>query len=547
MNQPRRRRLRAGWAASALVFGGIVLSLGASCFSGADGIEPPARELYFPTGLVVSPGRTTLYVGNSDFDLQYSGGTVHAVRLADTDGEKGIRSLALAVSDQIQAGATPKDACAAAGTIPNDNPFIVPGPCKPIDYEPFVEATTGTGAFISALTLASRPDAPGARLFATVRGDPSITFFDIADDRDPSAIASPCATNFCLECQAETDTSRCGSFYRVGESVITSRRGISLPTEPVGIATGADAVVVAHQTSNAVSLSVNHWPAGSSEQAVQPFTGPALEFLLTNVADAPTGVAHIPPPKLIAARGGEIAYREGFIITHRAASTLTVVRYEPDTASHPPRPFLIKAAEVPMSLSATGDDQRGIAIDASERDACEALCDADDVDCLRTCVDIPLRVYIASRAPDSLVVGRLEANVAGGGSTSDGNAVTNIDESLMVDEVVPMPIGPSGVAIGKVIGPTGALETRVFAVSFDSRFLTIYDPTLRTVEASLKTGRGPFGMAFDTDPDNGTSLLYLGHFTDSFLGVVDLDMRHKLSYGSVLLSVGVPSAPREEQ
>ena len=36
------------------------------------------------------------------------------------------------------------------------------------------------------------------------------------------------------------------------------------------------------------------------------------------------------------------------------------------------------------------------------------------------------------------------------------------------DEVVPLPIGSSNVSIGKVIGATGELETRVFVVSFDS-------------------------------------------------------------------------------
>lgn len=531
---------------------GAVAATGAtSCFTGADGLEPPPRNLYFPTGLVVSPGRTTLYVGNSDFDLQYSGGNVQAVRLADSGGEKGIRSLALAVSDKIQAGATPKETCSAIGSSPNTNTFLVPGPCQPIAYEPFVEATTGTGAFVSGLTLVSRPDAPGARLFAAVRGDPSLTFFDIADDRDPGAIESPCGRDFCLECDVETETNRCGVFYRVGESTLTSRRGLALPTEPVGLAAGSDALVVSHQTSAAVSLTINHWPADVGQRGVAPFTGPSLEYLLTGLAEAPTGVAHIPPPALVAASDGKIAYRDGFVVTSRATSTLTVVRYEPDAASNPPRPFLIKAAEVPMSLSATGDDQRGLAIDSSERDDCEARCDAADLDCLRQCVDVPLRVYIASRAPDSLIVGKLDAQVAGGGSDTDGSSVTSIDEALSVEEIVSLPIGPSGVFVGKVIGRTGAFETRIFTVSFDSRFVTIYDPAVHAVEMSIKTGRGPFGLAFDVDPGSGAgdakSLLYVGHFTDSYLGVVDLDTRHELSYGSMLLTVGPPQAPREEQ
>src|SRR5258708_1187503 len=38
--------------------------------------RPPTNQLYFPTGLAASPGRSLLYVASSDFDLRYSGGTV---------------------------------------------------------------------------------------------------------------------------------------------------------------------------------------------------------------------------------------------------------------------------------------------------------------------------------------------------------------------------------------------------------------------------------------------------------------------------------------
>ncbi len=535
-----------------LVAGGVLgATVAPGCFfPGEDALRPPQLALYFPTGLAVSPGRTALYVANSDFDLQYNGGTVQAVQLADDGDAKGIRSLALAVADQIEQGATATDACAAAGATPNDNPVLYPGPCGSIAYEPFVKASTGTGAFTSGVALVTRPDAPGARLFATVRGDPSVTFFDIADDRDPGAIVSPCSTNYCLECASETETNRCGSLYRVGESTFTSQRGLVLPTEPVGISAGGDALVVAHQTSQAASLVIDRWPSAPGSTAITPFTGPTLEHLLSGLAEGPTGVAHIPSPGLLAARPDQILYREGFVITHRASATLTVARYEPDRASRPPRPFLIKAAEVPMSLSATGDDQRGLAIDSTEREACESLCDSTDADCLRTCLELPLRIYVASRAPESLLVGTVEAVVSGGGDAGDGDAVTSIDEVVTLDEVVPLPFGSSNVAIGKVVGLDGRLETRVFAVSFDQRYITVYDPAIREVEATIPTGRGPFGVAFDVDPGTGagdaTSLMYVGHFTDSYIGVVDLDTR-RLSYGAMLLSLGPPSPPREEQ
>jgi DNA-binding beta-propeller fold protein YncE len=62
------------------------------------------------------------------------------------------------------------------------------------------------------------------------------------------------------------------------------------------------------------------------------------------------------------------------------------------------------------------------------------------------------------------------------------------------------------------------------------------------VEVRLTTGRGPQGVAIDEK--NG--LAYVAHFTDSYVGVVDLDKRHA-TYGKVLLNVGQPKPPRAEQ
>src|SRR5437868_6814455 len=71
-----RHALRAAglWGAAA------VLSQ-AHCFYSDQGLSPPHQSFYFPTGLAVSPGRNALYVANSDFDLQFNGGTVQVLDL----------------------------------------------------------------------------------------------------------------------------------------------------------------------------------------------------------------------------------------------------------------------------------------------------------------------------------------------------------------------------------------------------------------------------------------------------------------------------------
>src|SRR6476661_6312897 len=53
----------------------------AACYSTGDGTSPPPNQIYFPVGLAVSRGGNVLYVANSDFDLQWNGGTVQSYDL----------------------------------------------------------------------------------------------------------------------------------------------------------------------------------------------------------------------------------------------------------------------------------------------------------------------------------------------------------------------------------------------------------------------------------------------------------------------------------
>src|SRR5262245_48408396 len=87
----------------------------AGCFTSDEGLQPPATGFYFPTGLAVSPGATTLYVANSDFDLHYNGGTVQALDL------RMIRADVTKLRDAIVAGAS-RNPCEAASLPENTNP-----------------------------------------------------------------------------------------------------------------------------------------------------------------------------------------------------------------------------------------------------------------------------------------------------------------------------------------------------------------------------------------------------------------------------------------
>src|SRR5689334_12436341 len=59
----------------------LLLAGSGACYDTGDGSAPPSDRFYYPVGLQVSHGGTVLYAANSDFDLQYNGGTLQAYDL----------------------------------------------------------------------------------------------------------------------------------------------------------------------------------------------------------------------------------------------------------------------------------------------------------------------------------------------------------------------------------------------------------------------------------------------------------------------------------
>src|SRR5258708_7753999 len=80
MTRDVARRLLLGTAPAVL---GVVVAGGTApaCYSAGAGTEPPPNNFYFPVGLAVSKGGNVLYAVNSDFDLQWNGGTLQSYDL----------------------------------------------------------------------------------------------------------------------------------------------------------------------------------------------------------------------------------------------------------------------------------------------------------------------------------------------------------------------------------------------------------------------------------------------------------------------------------
>jgi len=532
------------------------------CYDQGEGVEPPLERIYFPVGLAISPGHGRLYVVSSDFDLQYNGGALQALDLnrlrellpksCQADSDCGADQTCDSTPTDENRGSASHWCVAKSGPYAGKpcGPFgeksiasrsLYPGRCgaishiRPQDGGPsLIAGKVGIGAFATDIIYRARPAGPGGRLFIPVRGDATLHYVDVVND-EPGAGNVP----FELECGQSGNGGDCDDAHRRGDDPDEENtRDLRLPPEPFGIdaTPDAEAIVVTHQTEGAASLFVSDadaWGDGVSSFG----TGPKLQFTTTGLHQRAIGVAALPVPALAKEKG--IAYDPGFLVTYRDAAQVDLLRYFSDSASNPPRPFMQAAGSVVITANSLGFDSRGIAVDGAKRKACEIACPAAGAEreaCLGDCAAVPLAVYVANRAPSSLLVGETRPN----------QGLISTDDLPRFQDSVPVSFGPSRIRVGEVIGLDGQPHSRVFEVCFDTRKIYVYDPELGTTD-HFDTGRGPHAIESELDVDEQgkptRALLYVGHFTDSYIGVIDLDQRNP-TFGTMIATVGRPSAPR---
>jgi DNA-binding beta-propeller fold protein YncE len=516
------------------------------CFEPDDGREPPLDRIYFPTGIALSPDGNRLYLANSDWDLQFNAGSVQvydAARLrallptscesdADCTGP-GLRcDLAPGIdSSGVERAPTfwcidaaSDDPCAGLGLQAPAQRITSPGLCAPFDNGDLLLDSVSVGAFATDLIYRGNPDDPaaGGRLFVPVRSDATLHWMDVAGDAVGSGRAE-------LDCGQGT-SGECDERHRRGDDPEESTEaGEALPIEPFGVDASSDgtAIVVTHQTEGRVSLFVNDWQ--------QPLDGPRLSYILDGLPSRPVVVTAIPVPE--AARLDRLAptrqlgYRPGFWLAFRGSPFIQLLRYFDAVDSPDGVPFLETAFADRLTTTALSDI-RGLAVDDTTRAACEAGCAAADPSCLGTCAGIALDVYLSNSVPASLLIGH---------STSIRRAIVPNDR-LEVSDVVAIDSGPSRTVVGQVTGENGEPQRRVFITSFDARSVTIYNPDAGAVEARVLTGRGPAALAID----NANAVGYVANFTDSYVGIIDLDRRHR-TYATVIRSLGRPTPPRGDE
>ncbi|MDB4940495.1 MAG: hypothetical protein JWP97_29 [Labilithrix sp.] len=573
--------VRAGLAAAL-----VALLAGATdCYATGDGTAPPLQSFYFPVGLKVSSGGSVLYVANSDFDLQYNGGTLQSYDLS------AIRQdVVKLIADPTTTGIPLDDPSAPRGVCPGRDPGTTLGEtcAPPTRSEVYVRDSAVIGAFATDLLLSDPPaslepavlgEAAGNRaydrLFAAVRGNASVTWASVERDAPQSGTATgvrPATYGpFVIQCGQDGER-RCDGRHEAGNNTDEqgNTRHISMPGEPFGMAFSSDgaSLVVTHQSETRVSLfdtGLRRADTGSDPALAPP---PSLQFVLDGVPTGGVGVANVPHDR-DAFTGTGIAFpRPAFLMTSRLVANVTLLREYSDqfngAESNQLRPFLNYENGAPINVGPSGVDSRGIAIDPTPRIACKARVQAHPADPasgrtqqvveeeLRACARKPARVYIANRAPASLLIGDL--------GVSSTDTVPYDADQLQIRKSLPLSAGPSKVFLAPVVEADGALALRVFVVCFDSATLFVFNPDTEELENVVRVGLGPFSMAFDpfsledvalhkvVDPVNGIRpyrFAYLASFTNSFIQILDLDNAGRsASFERIVYTLGRPTTPK---
>jgi hypothetical protein len=538
--------LLRGWQRSLAILPLLVLGLAADagCYDTGDGTAPPLESFYFPVGLAVSHGGTVLYAVNSDFDLQYSGGTLQSYDL------RLIRRHALlAIADPTNPNLPLVRKGSPAG-CPNDPPLFREGEpgrqplgetcAPPVDSTVYVRDSAVIGAFATDVLLSRPPselhgnflvssdgqaatprptklhaddppvpadDTTSDRLFVPVRGNSTVTWAEVVRDTFLSAPTEHDTRDtyppFKIGC-GQGSAKRCDVLHELGEDPNEqgNTRHLTMPGEPFGAAIGEDgtSLVVTHQNDTKTTL----FSTGLSRTRLGGGAGspplPSIQFVADEVPVGGVGISPIPhdPDAFL---GALDLPRPAFLETSRSVAAVSLIRrYDDDQgnlAPTNPRPFLDVEASFPITATAGGTDSRGIVIDSTPRLACKArvapvgpgmTVEQRDRQ-IQACARKPARVFIANRTPASLLVGEV-------GGTAGAFGAYDPDR-LTIHTSVPLAAGPSRVYLAPIVDRDGAYALRVFVVCFDAAQIYVYDPDVGALENVLRVAPGPFAMAFD--------------------------------------------------
>lgn len=232
-------------------WGALLAALCGGCPASGDEVRPPRSQLYFPTGMALSSipvepildednrvigeepltdREASLFVANANADLRYDSGTVQVISLPRVDE---------VVDQWLESGGRPPDDLDCSVDL------LVPYTLV-CDESEFIRGNSSIriGNFATDLKVQRIGDGQERlRLFAAVRGDPSLTWIDydvVSGD---------------LSCSESDGFSACDDDHRLLQ-LRNDEDLIALPDQPFGLHVDSknEYVVVTHFSAGAVTV-----------------------------------------------------------------------------------------------------------------------------------------------------------------------------------------------------------------------------------------------------------------------------------------------------
>ncbi len=418
------------------------------------GVVPPIDQFFYPVSLAASPSGNWLYVTSADFDLRYNGGTVAPVDLAC------VRAAIADPSRTTCAGVPggPALRCSA------DRDQAGARVCE---SRAFIRSAQVRRISPYAVDSAVAQYPTRTRLYVAVRGDGSITWFDLDDAGG-------------LDCGAQGAGATCSDTHRAGADTSQSPIAARLAPDPSSLSLDPERgwIFVTHQSTDpTVDPNTNATqPRASLLRDPASTGGSGAPVLLSAIGNLSPGLSD----GVLLPRATGSGARSTWVVTSRSVPFLSFFQaYPGSTALRDGQPFLYQSSSVTVTGLNTGADSRAIVLDPDPAKR---------------------RAYIVSRLPEALLTLSLDA----------ANPTTAV-----VTDARPLPGGPSRLVVRTVGG-----RTQLLVVSFDARVVTVIDADEGRVLGEIFTGRGPHQAILD--PSAGHPFLYLVDFLDAAVEVVDL-------------------------
>jgi len=472
----------------------VSCALVSACTASGDEVHPPQDQLFFPSGLAVSPDGTVLFVANSNSELRFDSGSIGVIGL-DT-----VESVIQKWAPFPLSGDSTMDKPSYDGDCAPDPDHRETLICDAVQFLK-IDAGVRIGNFATDIAMQNFGNNK-LRLIVPTRGDPSIAWADF-DSQSKSLSCDAGSTSFAL----------CDDAHRL-TTVQNNPDLPAIPDEPFGVFADPGPAsmggvhdkgfaIVTHLTSGAVTLIAS--PEDGNAQVADVKTNLFAQDQATGLRSA-TGVA------------GRTQGLDGDIVY---VGSRTEDRIQTFTVGHPGNntpPYLLPSNY--FFLNTVGSTSGG----SSDTRSMTFSSNGD-------------RMYLVNRQPPSLQI---------------------FDTSLDTDGFPRnVGIGASDIcrqASTVAVFGTGENE-RAYVTCFQDGEVYVVDPRGQSqVEDIITVGRGPYSVVVTTyqveDPMDPTvpkkkiprSLLFISNFLEDTIAVVDVTPTSP-SRDRVVLRIGKPRAP----